>query len=136
MTEDEMIVKAKFAYKMGKLRNQKLRLDARRNHMVKTSKKRKSPIPQAFMTAEELVKKYPDQFKAMPGATDVKALFIGESADDIVSLYIEAEHPELPASKKVTLWVSYANHIIESLDGNRRDGPHRRYKKKRWLTTR
>jgi len=103
--------------------------------MVKTSKKRKSPIPQAFMTAEELVKKYPDQFKAMPGSKGNKALFVGDTADDIVTDYIDGRYPDMSADNKVTVWVLYANRVIGVPEGAS-DVPHRRYKKKRWVTSR
>ena len=86
MSEDEMIAKAKRAYKMGKLRNQKSRVDARRHHLLKLSKRRKVHVPEPFISAEELVRLYPDQFKAMPGSRGNKALFVGDTADDIVTL--------------------------------------------------
>ena len=136
MTEDEMIVKAKRAYKMGKLRNQKARVDARRHHLIRLSKKkRKVHVPEPFISAEELVRLYPDQFKAMPGSKGSKALFVGETADNIVSNYIEERYPDMPVDNKITIWVLYANQVIGVPEGAT-DVPHRRYKKKRWVTTR
>jgi len=135
MSEDEMIAKAKRAYKMGKLRNQKSRVDARRHHLLKLSKRRKVHVPEPFISAEELVRLYPDQFKPMPGSNGNKALFVGDTADDIVTDYIDGRYPDMSADNKVTVWVLYANQVIGVPEGAA-DVPHRRYKKKRWATSR
>ncbi len=132
MTEDEMLEKARIAYKMGKLRNQKARLDARRNHLLRISKRKKVHVPAPFISADELLEKYPDQFKAMPGSNGTKALFVGDTADDIVSEYITDKYPSMALDNMIRLWTLYANQIIGNVEGR----ADRRYKKKNWVTTR
>ena len=136
MTEDEMMDKARIAYKMGKLRNQKARLDARRNHLLREAKRKKVHVPDPFISADELLEKYPDQFKAMPGSNGTKALFVGDTADDIVSAYINDKYPAMASDNKIRLWTIYANQIIGDVEGDPIEGPNRRYKKKHWITTR
>lgn len=132
MTEDEMLEKARVAYKMGKLRNQKARLDARRNQLLRISKRRKVHVPDPFISADELLEKYPDQFRAMPGSNGTKALFVGDTADDIVSKYITDKYPNMALDNMIRLWTLYANQIIGNVEGR----ADRRYKKKNWVTTR
>ena len=72
----------------------------------------------------------------MPGSRGNKALFVGETADEIVSDYIDDKYPTLAQSNKIRLWTIYANQTIGTVEGNPLDGSHRRYKKRHWTTTR
>ena len=84
------------------------------------------------MFIRERLEKYPDQFKAMPGSNGTKALFVGDTADDIVSRYIDDKYPDMALDNKIRLWTIYANQVIGGVEGR----IDRRYKKKSWITTR